>query len=81
MKEAAIPHRSSGQTAERIGEYVTRLQIRLEGVDPPDRDRLAEWCAWALGRADELDPTVNVSKVVGFDDARDQYWSPPRPSY
>jgi len=69
------------EAAERIREYIARLQIRLEGVSPPDRDRLAEWCAWALGRADELDPTVNVSKVVGFDDARDQYWLPPRPPY
>ncbi len=31
------------QTAERIREYVARLQIPLQRVEPLDRDRLAAW--------------------------------------
>jgi hypothetical protein len=63
---------ASWRLAQETREYVAALRQRLPDLLPEDAARISEWCDWAAGWAERTDPVVNVARIRGLDDERDQ---------
>jgi hypothetical protein len=49
--------------------YIEELRERLPELEADERERVAGWCDWAEAWAARHDPTVNLAKIVGLDEA------------
>jgi hypothetical protein len=66
-----------------VHEYVEALRDRMPELDEKDRARVTAWCDWAEAWAERSDPTANVAKIVGLEQATpdgSDLWSQLRPS-
>lgn len=68
---------SDWRRAHDIREYVAALRKRLPELEPDDRERVAQWCTWAEQLSQRSDPTLDPSRIVGFDDEHDGEEIPP----
>lgn len=64
---------ASWRLAQETREYVAALRQRLPDLAPEEALRISEWCDWAAGWAERVDPVADVSRIQGLDDERDQH--------